>query len=60
MGGALIQRRIAMATKEDLFEFITNLTDDQVEKLFNHFEELTSLHEVSCLPCPPELPLRTA
>ena len=60
MGGALIQRRIAMATKEDLFDFVTNLTDEQVEKLFNHFEELTSLPEASCQHCPPELPLRTA
>jgi hypothetical protein len=54
------ERRIAMTAKEELIEFVTNLTDDQVEKLFNHFSELSSSLEGSSQPCPLELPLQTA
>jgi hypothetical protein len=49
-----------MTVKEELFDFVSNLTDEQVEKLFNHFSELSSLLEEASPLCPPELPLQTA
>ena len=36
-----------MTATEELIEFIVNLSDDQVTKLFNHFAELSSLLEES-------------
>lgn len=49
-----------MTAKEELFDFVANLSEDQVEKLFNHFSELSSSLEESSLPCPLELPSQTA
>ena len=49
-----------MTAKEELFDFIANLTEEQVEKLFNHFSELSASLEGSSQPCPLELPLQTA
>lgn len=49
-----------MTAKEELFDFIANLSEDQVEKLFNHFAELSSSLEESSLLYPLELPLQTA
>ena len=31
-----------MSAKEELLDFIANLSEEQVEKLFNHFSELSS------------------
>jgi hypothetical protein len=50
----------AKSAKEELFDFISNLTEEEVEKLVSHFSELSSLLEESSLPYPPELPLQTA
>ena len=47
------QRSIAMTAKEELLDFILNLTNEQVEKLFNHFSELSSLLEESSPLYPP-------
>lgn len=49
-----------MSAKEELLDFIANLSEEEVYKLFNHFEELTSLREGSSLLYPPEHPLQTA
>ena len=49
-----------MTAKEELLDFVANLTEDQVEKLFNHFSELSASLEESSQPCPLELPLQTA
>jgi hypothetical protein len=49
-----------MTAKEELLNFIANLTDDQVEKLFNHFSELSSSLEESSQPCPQGQTLQTA
>lgn len=50
----------AMTAKQELLDFIENLTDEQVEKLFNHFSELSASLAGSSLPCPQEHPLQTA
>ena len=42
---ANLQRSIAMSAKEELLEFILNLTDEQVEKLFKYFSESSALPE---------------
>lgn len=61
MGGALIFKgEIAMTVQQELFDFIANLTDDQVENLFNRLSELSSSLEESSRPCPPEQTLQTA
>jgi tRNA(Phe) wybutosine-synthesizing methylase Tyw3 len=49
-----------MTTTEELLDFIANLSEEQVEKLFNHFAELSASLEESSQPCPLELPLQTA
>ncbi len=49
-----------MSAKEELLDFIANLSEDQIEMLFNHFSELSSLLEESSLPCPLEQTLQTA
>ena len=36
-----------MTVKEELLDFVENLSDDDVDKLFNHFSELFSLLEES-------------
>lgn len=54
------ERRNAMTAKEELLSFIENLTDDEVEKLFNLFLEQPSSAEESCPPCLQESPLQTA
>jgi hypothetical protein len=54
------ERRIAMTAKEELLDFVVNLSEEQVEKLFNHFSELSSSLEESSQLCPLELPLQTA
>ena len=48
-----------MSAKEELLEFILNLTEEQVEKLFNHFSELSSLPEESSPLYPLEQTLQT-
>jgi tRNA(Phe) wybutosine-synthesizing methylase Tyw3 len=57
---APVKGEFNMSAKEELLDFIANLSEDQVEKLFNHFSELSSSLEESSQPCPPALPLRTA
>lgn len=47
---ANLQRRIAMTAKETLIEFIINLSEEQVEKLFNCLSELSSLLEEASPP----------
>jgi tRNA(Phe) wybutosine-synthesizing methylase Tyw3 len=49
-----------MKAKEELIDFIAKLSEEQIEKLFNRFSELSSSLEGSSLPCPLELPLQTA
>ena len=49
-----------MSAKEELHNFIANLSEEQIEKLFNHFAELSSLLEESSPPCPLEQTLQTA
>ena len=49
-----------MSAKEELIDFIANLSEEQVEKLVNHFAELSASLEESYPPCPPALPLQTA
>lgn len=49
-----------MSAKEELLDFITNLSEDQIEKLFNHFPELSSLLEEASPLCPLEQTLQTA
>ena len=49
-----------MTPQEKLLSFVSNLTDEQVEKLINHFQELSSSLEGSSQPCPPEQTLQTA
>lgn len=41
----------AKTAKEELLEFLNSLTEEQVTKLFNHFEELSSLPAESSPPC---------
>jgi hypothetical protein len=41
-----------MTPKEELIDFVTNLTDEEIEKLFTHLSELSSLLEEASLPCP--------
>ena len=43
----------AKTAKEELINFIINLKDEQIEKLFNHFSELPALLEESSPPYPP-------
>ena len=40
-----------MSAKEELFDFIAGLSEDQVAKLFNHLSELPSLLEEASQPC---------
>ena len=49
-----------MTAKEELFDFIANLTEEEVDKLVNHFAGLSASLEESLQPCPPEHPLQTA
>jgi hypothetical protein len=49
-----------MSAKEELIDFITNLSEEEVEKLFTRLEELTSLHEGSSPLYPLEQTLQTA
>lgn len=49
-----------MTPKEELFDFISNLSEEEVEKLFNHFAELSSSLEESSLLYPLEQTLQTA
>jgi hypothetical protein len=49
-----------MTAKEELLDFIANLSPDQVEKLLNHFSELSASLEESYLPCHQEQTLQTA
>ena len=49
-----------MTAKNELIDFIANLTDDEVEILVNHFSELSSSLGESCLPCHQEQTLQTA
>jgi tRNA(Phe) wybutosine-synthesizing methylase Tyw3 len=49
-----------MTPKEELLDFISNLSEEQVEKLFNHLLELSASLEESSLPCPLEQTLQTA
>ena len=48
-----------MSAKDELLDFIVNPTEEQVEKLFNHFSELSSLLEESNPLYPLEHPLQT-
>ena len=49
-----------MSAKEELIDFITNLSEEEVEKLFNHFSELSSSLEGSSPLYPLEQTLQTA
>lgn len=49
-----------MSAKEDLIDFIANLSEEEVEKLFNHFSELSSSLEGSSPLYPLEQTLQTA
>ena len=49
-----------MTAKEELLDFIMNLSEAQVEKLFNHFSELSASLEESSQLYPLEPPLQTA
>lgn len=49
-----------MSATEELLEFISNLSEEQVEKLVSHFSELYASLEGSSQLYPLELPLQTA
>ena len=49
-----------MSATEELLEFISNLSEEQVEKLVSHFSELYASLEGSSQLYPPEPPLQTA
>lgn len=40
-----------MSAKTELLDFIENLTEEQIEKLFSQLPKLSSLLEESCQPC---------
>ena len=48
-----------MSAKEELLEFILNLTDEQVEKLFKYFSESSALPEEPYPLYPLEPPMQT-
>ena len=45
------RRKKRMSAKEELVNYIANLTPEQIEKVFSHFRQLTSLLEESFQPC---------
>lgn len=49
-----------MSATEELLEFISNLSEEQVEKLVSHFSELYASLEGSSQLYPLEPPLQTA
>ena len=47
-----------MTAKEELLDFILNLSEEQVTKLFNHLSELSSLPGEASQPYPLEQTLQ--
>ena len=61
--GKVVHLKNAISDKtceKELLDFVANLTEDQVDKLFSHFSELSASLEESSRPCPLELPSQTA
>ena len=56
----LPKRQYKKHMKEELLEFLANLTEEEIDKIVNHLPELIALLSTEARPCPQEPPRRSA